>query len=235
MPWRILKDALGMAEGGALRSAFGTLSAQIGLDRLFAVTPASRSAAFTMAIIALSAKLTKADGVSLHIEADAFEHIYHVPHEEIPNVKRLFDLAKQDVAGFESYAAQIAAMLKDEPALKRDVFEGLFYVASADGIIHDREEAYLKRVAHLFGLTEQDYRKVRALFVEDETDPYVILGIAHDVSDGELRAHYRKLVRENHPDTLMAHGVPQEFIDQATRKLAHINAAYEQIARERGL
>lgn len=224
-----------MAEGGALRSALGSLTAQIGLDRLFAVTPASRSVAFTMAVIALSAKLSKADGVSTHIEAEAFEQIYHVPHEEVTNVKRLFDLAKQDVAGFEAYAEQVASMLKDEPDLKRDVFEGLFHVASADGVIHEGEEDYLRRVAHFFGLTETDYRKTRSLFVRDEADPYVVLGVAHDASSEAIKAQYRALVREHHPDTAMAHGVPQEFVDQATRKIATINAAYDEIARERGL
>lgn len=224
-----------MAEGGAVRNAFGSLTTSLGLGRLFAATPANRSAAFTMAIIALSAKLTKADGVSIKLEAEAFEQIYHVPHEELGNVKRLFDLAKQDVAGFEAYAAQIADMLRDEPALKHDVFEGLFHVATADGLLHDGEEVYLKRVAHLFDINEAEYRKIRALFVRDESDPYVVLGIGHDASDAELRTHYRALVRKHHPDTLMAHGVPQEFIDQATRKVAAINAAYEAIARERGL
>lgn len=235
MPWRILKEAIGLAEGGALRSAFGSLTAQIGLNRLFVATPASKSAAFTMAVIALSAKLSKADGVSVNIEAEAFEAIYHIPTEEHANVQRLFDLAKQDVAGFEAYAEQVALMLRDEPDLKHDVFEGLFHVASADGILHEGEENYLRRVAHLFGFTEADYRRTRALYVRDETDPYVVLGLSHSASNAEVKAHYRRLVREHHPDTAIAHGVPAEFIDQATRKVAAINAAYETIARERGL
>jgi len=235
MPWGIIKEALGLAEGGALRSAIGGLSAQVGLDRLFAPRPVERSVAFTMAVIALSAKLSKADGVSVRIEAEAFEQVYHVPHDELPNVKRLFDLAKQDVAGFEAYAAQVADMLRDEPDLKRDVFEGLYHIASADGIIHEAEEAYLHRVAHVFGLAESEYRRVRALFVRDAADPYLVLGLSPGASDAEVKAQYRALVRQHHPDTLMAHGVPPEFIDQATRKVATINVAYEAIARERGL
>jgi len=226
MVWQTLTRALGLAEGGALRAAIGSL---------FAPTPVDRSVAFTMAMIGLSAKLSKADGVSVRIEAEAFEQIYHVPHEELPNVKRLFDLAKQDVAGFETYAAQVAAMLRDEPDLKRDVFEGLFHIASADGVIHEAEEAYLHRVATVFGLSEAEYRRVRALFVRDAADPYLVLGLSHGATDAEVKAQYRALVRQHHPDTLMAHGVPPEFIDQATRKLAAINVAYDAIARERGL
>jgi len=235
MPWRTFTEAIGLAEGGALRTAIGSLGAHMGLDKLFVATPASRSAAFTMAVIALSAKLSKADGVSMHIEAEAFEAIYHIPTEEHANVQRLFDLAKQDVAGFEAYAEQVAHMLRDEPDLKHDVFDGLFHVASADGILHEGEETYLRRVAHLFGFTEADYRRTRALYVRDENDPYVVLGLRHDASDAEVKAHYRRLVRAHHPDTAMAHGLPEAFIDQATRKVAAINAAYETIAKERQL
>ena len=66
-------------------------------------------------------------------------------------------------------------------------------------------------------------------------DPYIILGIEPGLSDIELKSHYRKLVRANHPDRHMAAGVPPELIDIATKRLAAINAAYRAIARVRGL
>lgn len=224
-----------MHRGGAMRTAVETLWSQIGLDRLLGRSAGANGTAFTIAIIALSAKLSKADGVSLRIEAEAFEEIYRVPHSEAPNVKRLFDLAKQDVAGFEVYADRVARLLEKEPALKRDVFEGLFHVATADGVLHEGEERYLRQVAGSFGYTDAEYRRTRSLFVRDAGDPYVVLGIGHDATDQEVKARYRQLVRDNHPDTLVAHGVPDDFMAQATHKLAIINAAYETIARERGL
>lgn len=233
MPWQVLKEAMGAAPGRSFRSVLSAVSA--GLGRLWPAPAPQSSAKFTMAIVALAAKLSKADGVSMRIEAEAFERMYRVPDEELSNVKHLFDLAKQDVAGFESYALQIADMLRDEPSLKREVLEGLFYIASADGIIHEAEEAYLRRVAELFGIGADDFRRTRALFVRDEEDPYVLLGLPHDAAPDDIKAHYRKLVREHHPDTAIANGVPKEFVEQATRKLAAINAAYEIIARERGL
>jgi DnaJ like chaperone protein len=54
-------------------------------------------------------------------------------------------------------------------------------------------------------------------------------------SNDELKSHYRRLVAENHPDKLMARGVPKEFVAIATEKVATINEAYAQIARERGM
>ena len=68
----------------------------------------------------------------------------------------------------------------------------------------------------------------------EENDPYEILGIARSASDDEIKAKYRALTRENHPDILMAKGVPQEFIDLANEKMAVINAAYDKIEKERG-
>ena len=55
------------------------------------------------------------------------------------------------------------------------------------------------------------------------------------MSDKELKSHYRKLVRENHPDRLIARGVPEEFVRISTEKLASINNAWSMIELERGL
>jgi DnaJ like chaperone protein len=191
--------------------------------------------AFTIAVISLCAKLSKEDGVSTQLEAKAFEDVYHVPPEERANVERLYNLAKQDVAGYDVYADKVARLLAEEPQLKRDVLEALFHIAAADGIFHGAEDIYLADVARRFGFSDAEYRAIRALFVRDSNDPYAVLGVAPNISDEELKAHYRRLVRENHPDTLMAHGVPEEFIDIANRKLAALNAAYDQIAKERAL
>ncbi len=236
MPWKIITQAMGFGEGGAVRSALATLCTGLGLERLSPRSSSQRtSVAFTVAVISLCAKLSKADGVSIALEARAFEQVFHVPPEEEANVERLYDIAKQDVAGYDAYADKVARLLADEPHLKRDVLEALFHIAAADGVFHGAEDIYLRDVAQRFGCTEMEYRAIRAMFVRDPDDPYTVLGIAPDVADDVLKAHYRRLVRENHPDALLAHGVPEEFIDVANRKLAALNAAYDQIATERGL
>jgi DnaJ like chaperone protein len=97
----------------------------------------------------------------------------------------------------------------------------------------------LHTVATTFGLSATDYRMARAQFAVDADnladDPYVVLGLQPDVTTPALRARHKQLVRENHPDLAIARGVPAEFIDLATRKLATINAAYDTIAAERGI
>ncbi len=199
----------------------------------FAPSDASKQVAFTIAFVGLAAKLAKADGVAVAVEVEAFERCFYVPPSERANVKRVFELASRDVAGFETYADQIAKQFSEDRALLRDVFECLFNIAAADGIIHDAEEAFLRTVADRFGFSDEEYASVRHLFVADPGNPYQVLGVAPDIDDRTLKVRYRALVVEYHPDKLVAAGVPQEFLVLADRKLAVINAAYDQILKER--
>lgn len=191
--------------------------------------------AFTIGVIALSAKMAKADGVVSPLEVAAFKQVFQSSSAETSHVARIFNLAKQDVAGYETYADQIAALLKDDRKLLQDVLEGLMHVATADGGLHPKEDEFLREVARRFGFSDSEYRFFRARFVVDNDNPYDVLKLSPQASPEEIKAQYRRLVAGNHPDKLMGRGVPAEFVDIATRKLAAINAAYDIIARERGL
>lgn len=199
----------------------------------FSPSPASKQVAFTIALVGLAAKMAKADGVAVKVEEQAFESCFYVPPEERRNVKRVFDLAARDVAGYDVYAERIALMLREDRPLLRDVFECLFNIAAADGVLHAAEEEFLRTVAGKFGFSEREYQSVRSLFVRDEASPYSVLGVEPGISDEALKAHYRALVRETHPDRLSSEGVPAEFLVIADRKLAAINAAYEEIVKAR--
>ena len=196
-----------------------------------------RQVAFSIAMIALSAKMAKADGVVTQDEVRAFRQLFDIPPAEARNVARLYDRAKQDVAGFESYAGQIVGLCSagetDCPLLE-DVIDGLLFIATADGIVHEHEIAYLHRIAEIFHISEAHFRSILARHtLAGEGDPYLVLGIGRDASTEAIRKRYRDLVKENHPDSLIARGLPAEFIAIATRRLARINDAYSMI--ERGL
>ena len=223
---------LAAAVGGAGGSLLHELGAVLGVKH---PGEPQQDVAFTIAVIALSAKMAKADGVVSRREREAFEQIYRFSPDQAANVRRVYDLAMQDVAGFEIYADQIAHLLKDNKRLLQHVLEGLLNVATADGILHPKEDAFLKAVSQRFGFSDSEFRFLRARFVVDDSNPYDILRLTPDASDAAVKAQYRHLVRKNHPDRVMASGVPAEFIELANRKLAAINAAYEAIARERGL
>jgi DnaJ like chaperone protein len=206
------------------------------LTALVKPRPPEQSLAFTIGMIALAAKMAKADGIVAESEIAAFRRIFHVAAGEQPNVARVFNLAKQDVAGYDVYARQIARLFRKRPRMLEDILDGLFHIAKADGVVHERELAYLMSVAEIFGFTPAEFTRIRARHtVPAASDPYVILGVDVSISDEELRKVYRRLVRLNHPDRHIAAGMPEEAIKIATERLARINEAYGRIAKERGL
>ena len=189
-----------------------------------------RQAAFAIAMIALSAKMAKADGVVTRSEVDAFCRSFAIPEGEERNVQRVYNLAKQDTAGFEAYARDAARLLADEPHILEDILDGLFDIAKADGALHERELAYLQRVAELFGFDEHAFACIRARHViGGADDPYLVLDADPSWDQAQLRRHYLKLVAENHPDRLVARGVPEEFVRIANDRLAAINTAWERL------
>ncbi len=240
MPWQLISQGLKAsicsesATGQPAATLVERLWRLLGLDRLLPTTPALNTVAFTIALISLSAKLAKADGVAVRIEAETFERLHRASPADLANIRRLYSLAAQDSSGFQAYAEKIAGLLARNTALLRDVLDGLFHIAISDGILHPDEERHLKVAASSFAISGTDYRSMRALFVHDPGDPYSVLGLLPDADSAVLKAHYRRLVRDNHPDMQTARGVPKELVDMATRKLASINSAYEQIVRERG-
>lgn len=196
-----------------------------------------RRVAFSVSMIALSAKMARSDGVVTTSEVRAFHDIFEIPHEEAHNVARLYDLAKQDTAGFEVYAERLAGLCgsgQRNCAMLEDVLDGLFHIARADGAVHEREIGFLRRVAEIFGVDEAHFETILVRHVETgKADPYAVLGVRRGRPFDEIRAAYRKLVTENHPDKLIARGVPPEFVAIATSRLAAINAAYETLERGR--
>jgi DnaJ like chaperone protein len=220
--------------GGPLGALAGAIAGHLLFDRDGADEAQEPGLVFTMAIIALAAKMAKADGVVTDDEIAAFERIFRVPPAEAVHVRRIFNLARQDTAGFEIYAGQIARAFRGNPAMLEDVLDGLFEIAKADGVFHPGEQAFLERVAEIFGFSPGEFRRIRAShFGSDAADPYAVLGVAYDASDVEIRRTYLLLVRENHPDKMIARGVPPEFVQMANDKLARINAAYDRIVAER--
>ncbi len=196
----------------------------------------TRQVAFTMAVIVLSAKMAKSDGVVTREEVNAFKKVFHIPKDELSSVGKLFDEARADSNGFEPYAEQVSRMFSGQPAILEELLGGLFHIAQADGVIHPAELEFLGKVSAIFGFSEQQFQSLNARFRSlGETCPYEILGVSTDATNEDIKRVYRKLIIENHPDKLIAHGLPQEFIDLANEKMAAINSAYDTISKQRGI
>jgi len=229
-----LRAAISKALAGmTLSESVGALLTRLGILR--GTESGASSVAFTVALIALAAKLARSDGAVSIGEFEAFKRIVELPEGEEANVRRLFDLAKQDVAGYETYARQVGLLLKDEPDIRHDVLEALFLVAASDGALHEKELTYLETVSRLIGIPQSEFHYVRSLFVRDGQSPYELLGLTPAASNDEIKARHRQIVREHHPDRLVGRGLSSEFVAAAERHVAAVNAAFDAISAERGL
>ncbi len=193
-------------------------------------------AGFATALIALGAKLAKADGQVTPEEIAAFREVFSAPKSAQNDVARLFNLFRQTTLGYESYAKRIAHKFRCCPCILEDILDGLFHIARADGQVTEDEEAFLRHVADIFGFSGLEYRRIRASRLGREPDdPYLILGIDEDIRDEDIKTAYRRMASANHPDRIMARGLPSEMQNLASKKMAMINLAYEKICKERGL
>jgi DnaJ like chaperone protein len=238
---KIIGGAAGFAVGGPLGALVGAVAGHA-VDRMRAGSgdgegaEQARETAFTIAVIALSAKMAKADGRVTRDEVETFKRIFKVPPEEMKNVGRVFDLARKSASGYEPYARQVARMFQSNPAVLEELLDALFMIARADQVMHPAEVAFLREIAKIFGFDDAAFERIRAGHAGvDEADPYAVLGVSHNADDDAVRAAWRELIRENHPDKLIAQGMPEDFIAVATEKMAAINAAWDKIRELRGL
>lgn len=221
---RITAALAAVRQGESLSEVFARLS-----------SPPERRVAFAIAVIALGAKMAKADGQVTRDEVAAFREVFTIPEGDEANAGRVFNLARQDVAGFDTYARRIKSMYGpgDHDALS-DLLLGLFHIAMADGEYHPKEDAFLEHVSQIFGLTPRQFARLRAQCVpEAERDPYEVLGVSPDAPLDEIRDHWRREVKRSHPDHLHARGLPREAIALAQKHMAAVNHAWDQIQKER--
>lgn len=244
---------LGAAAGHAAESGgFADLGAKLGgnfrVSGMSGFGPARiasmfgrREQLFAVAVVVLSAKLAKCDGPVNRAEIDAFKRSFQIPPESARDIGRLFDQARDSSDGFDEYAAELGTAFADSPGVLEDVLTALFNIARADKPLTVGEQQFLLAVCHRFGLGEAAWQRAsgatprRPAAAPGGDDPYLVLGVSRTTPADELRAAWKRLMRENHPDSLASRGVPAEFITRASAKVARINAAWDQIKRERGL
>jgi DnaJ like chaperone protein len=241
---KVIGGVAGFAVGGPLGAILGAVAGHA-VDRAKIQSPDgvefdsdTRQVAFTTAVIVLCAKMAKADGQVTPDEVVAFKKLFQIPPDEIKNVGDLFNEAKKESTGFEPYAEQVGHLFAHEPTVLEELIAALFIISKADGVVHPKELEFVAQVSARFGFNSHQFERLKAIHLgsaNGEGNPYEILGLTKDVDEKTIKSTYRKLIRQNHPDTLMSQGVPQEFIDLATKKMAIINAAYDQVSKQRGI
>ncbi|MBM3532331.1 MAG: molecular chaperone DjiA [Alphaproteobacteria bacterium] len=239
---KLLAGAAGFAVGGPIGALVGGLAAYAYEDdikkvveRLKPAPDPTRSTAFTVGVIALGAKMASVDGEVTGDEIRAFRQVFHVDDAEAAKLERIFEMAKRTPDSYEAYARQLAGLFEPGSTVLEELMHCLFHVATVDGELDPREHAYLRSVSEIFGFDERGFERLSAHHMEFMAcEPCLFLGVAADAPVAEIKAAYRRLVREHHPDRLIGLGMPEEAIRVATDRLATITQAYERLKVQRG-
>ena len=187
---------------------------------------------FALSLIVLSAKLSKADGQVSKEELIAVKEKLRIPENEIDQVGKIFNKAKEESAGFEPYAKQIAEIYKKNLNVLEEVINILFYIAESDGDVSESELKMIEQVAQIFGLTEIQFNSImESRKSSDKLNPFIVLESKPDDAIEIIRKRYLKLSKEHHPDLLMSKGVPQEVISESKAKMRAINSAWDQVQK----
>jgi len=202
----------------------------------------------------LSGCLAKADGHISQAEIDHTETIISQMGLSADQRQRAIELFRQGAApGFELDAAmrEFMAISGTQRQLRQTLLLFLVSLALADQKMEQAEKSVLQRIASSLGIgqaqleqllrmaTAQDHFHGQSGFGAQPgttlDDAYAALGVNSQVNDRDLKRAYRKRMSENHPDKLIAKGVPEDMIKLATERSQEIQAAYEMVRKFRGI
>ncbi len=187
---------------------------------------------FALSLIVLSAKLSKADGQVSREELIAVKDKLKIPENELDQVGKIFNKAKEEKTGYEPYAKQIAQIYSGNINVLEEVINILFYIAEADGNVSHSELKMIEDIARIFGLSEIQINGIKeSRKSSDKLNPYIVLESKPDESIEVIRKRYLKLSKEHHPDLLVSKGVPQEVINESKVKMRAINSAWAQVQK----
>tara|TARA_B100000686_G_scaffold348602_1_gene440039 strand:+ start:719 stop:1444 length:726 start_codon:yes stop_codon:yes gene_type:complete len=187
---------------------------------------------FALSLIVLSAKLSKADGQVSREELIAIKDKLKIPEEELDQVGKIFNKAKEESAGYEPYAKQISQIYRGNTNVLEEVINILFYIAEADGNVSDGEMKMIEDIAKIFGINEVQFNSIKeSRKSSDKLNPYIVLESKPDDAKETIRKRYLKLSKEHHPDLLLSKGVPKEVIDESKAKMRAINSAWDQVQK----
>ena len=187
---------------------------------------------FALSLIVLSAKLSKADGQVSREELIAVKDKLKIPENELDEVGKIFNRAKEESTGYEPYAQQIAQFYKGNLNVLEEVINILFYIAESDGKVSLEETKMIENIAYIFGLSETQYNSIKeSRKSSDKLNPYMVLESNPDDDLQTIRKRYLKLSKEHHPDLLLSKGVPKEVIEESKKTMRAINSAWDQVQK----
>ncbi len=200
-------------------------------------------------LVALMAKVAKADGVVSELEAELIKNTLDDISKTFENsdeIRRkllsIYSKEKEDFSNTLKIAKKYADLTKFDYQKRLVLLEYLLNLAFIDGEFAKNEQMITEDIASALGIKNQDYENLvssfRAFYAKKQSSnlgvdgAYEVLGISKESSFDEVKKRYRELVRKNHPDILMGQGKGEEDIKKATLELQKINEAYELIKNQ---
>ncbi len=188
---------------------------------------------FTASLLVLSAAVMKSDSKVLKSELDYVKQFLILQfgvHEAERQLLMLREILKQEY-DLTTVSSQIRRYM--EYAGRLQLLHFLFGIALADQEANPREIETIETISRGLGISSADFGSVKAMFVKDTASAYKILEITPDASDEELKKAYRRMALKYHPDRVSQMG---EDVEKAAKlKFQELQAAYEQIKKQRGL
>jgi DnaJ like chaperone protein len=239
---KIIGGTAGFALGGPLGAILGVMAGNI-YDRSIKssfrhqeIPNNQKQNVFAISIIILAAKLSKADGIVTKDEIEAFKEKFKISSKDMQQVGKIFNEAKKTTYGYEAIAQQVGNLFQDSPIVLEELLNNLFYIAESDGKISEEELGFLKTLASIFRFDENTFERIYQSRLDNkQSDPYKVLGVKRTDTDETIRKAWIKLIKEHHPDNLVAKGMPSEFVEQATNEMSSINTSYDKIQKIRGI
>ncbi len=213
--------------GGFGRGTFGGFTT---LERI--------QATYFVAVFSILGKIAKADGVVSKAEGDLvlrFIRQMGLQGRERQFAIDVFNEAKSSPYSVEELAGQLFQISAGRREIHLNFIDMLFQIAVADGVLREAEEQLIRRVARVLRLPDSTVESIKRKYQGTADAAYRALGLTPEATNDQVRSAYRKLVSENHPDRVIAKGMPEEFVRFATRRFQEIQDAYETIKKERGL
>lgn len=246
---KLIGGATGMALGGPIGAILG-IAAGHGVDKASNYEKSSsekkylrkdqKEEFFATSVIALSAKIAKADGKVSKTEILTFKKIFEFPKEDEKAIADIFNVAKDSVDDYKEISKQVFDVFKNDKSLLIELLNSLFSIAYADGYLHPKEKTMLLEISHIFNLSREEFDSIFNIFNKSSNKEkntlkcsYKILGISEESDINQVTTRYRELIKEYHPDRLQGMGLPKEFIDLANTKLVAINDAFNNIKNEK--
>jgi DnaJ like chaperone protein len=228
--------ALGGPIGGILGLAVGSI-----FDSGTSVVTGQRSdirsrtlrGDYAASLLVLIAAVMKADGRVMKSELDYVKRYFVSRFGEdtaSEAVVMLRDILKQEIP-LRDVTQQLSQRL--DYSYRLEMLHFLFGIASADGSVSEAESVVIHRISDYMSISGSDFQSIRAMFVSQTDASYKILEVEPTVSDEEVKKAYRRMAMKYHPDKVSHLG--EDFKNVANEKFKKVQAAYDQIKKERGI